>query len=253
LAPSTAVVIAAAGRGHRAGCGRATASSTQPPRGGDAPKQWAMLGGAPLVVHSFRFFDRLPEIDRIVVGLDAESLDSTERRAFLGSAHGKKVQLVAGGSHRQETVWRALQALQPAPEIVLIHDAARPFPPLEAVRECMAAAGAHGGAILARPVTETVKRVDDRLRVVETPERRTLWAAQTPQGFRYAELVEAYRQQADCLADFSDDAGIFEAWGGCVQIVPAPPANLKVTLPEDFERAEKLLKARGRQEPGGVS
>ena len=224
---SVAVVIAAAGSGTRLpGC---------------VPKQWRLLGGIPLIVHSFRFFDALPAVAQIALALDPETLSRPDRLRFLESTLGTAVRLVRGGSSRQESVWNALGALDPAPEIVLVHDAARPFPPQDAVAACIESARRHGGAILARPVIETIKRAGPGLLVEETLDRRTLWAAQTPQGFRHADLVRAYRAVENQLEDFTDDAAIFEAGGGRVQIVEGPERNFKVTHPEDFLRAEKEL------------
>jgi len=232
------VVIAAAGSGTRLP--------------GGEPKQWRLLGGIPLIAHSFRFFDALPAVAQIALALDPETLSRPDRLRFLESTLGTAVRLVRGGSSRQESVWNALGALDPAPEIVLVHDAARPFPPQDAVAACIESARRHGGAILARPVIETIKRVNSELMVEETLDRRipkrqaeacttNLWAAQTPQGFRHADLVRAYRAVENQLEDFTDDAAIFEAGGGRVQIVEGPERNFKVTHPEDFLRAEKEL------------
>ena len=236
-----AVVIAAAGSGSR-----------MSERAGGPSKQWRLLGGKPLVEYAFRFFDALPVIGQIALAVDLDGwiralLTGLIRAPLAGclrSDAGKPVRLVLGGASRQESVWRALQALEPPPEIVLIHDAARPFPPLDAVGCCIAEAREVGGAILARSVVETVKRTGPDLEVLETLDRANLWAAQTPQGFRYPELVAAYRAAEQRLAGFTDDAAIFEANGGRVRIVPSPDTNLKITLPEDFERAERILAAR---------
>jgi len=130
----------------------------------------------------------------------------------LRSAHGKRVEIVAGAESRQESVWRALRSVRTDVELVLVHDAARPFPPAAAVARAIRAAQEVGGAILACPVVETIKRVGPDGLIVETPERATLWAAQTPQVFRRTELLRAYRAAdvAGALARFTDDAGIFE-------------------------------------------
>ncbi|NQU41899.1 2-C-methyl-D-erythritol 4-phosphate cytidylyltransferase [bacterium] len=208
---------------------------------GETPKQWRLLGDMPLLAHAFWFFDHLDGVEQIAVALDQESLGLPERTAYLKSRQGAPVRLVAGGRHRQESVHRALLALDPKPEIVLIHDGARPFPPISAVRECIRLAAGRKGALLAIPVTDTIKRVDPDMEVVETFDRSTLWAAQTPQGFQYAALMEAYDIARDRLEEFTDDASIFEAAGGSVRIVEGSVLNLKVTHPEDFSRAERIL------------
>jgi 2-C-methyl-D-erythritol 4-phosphate cytidylyltransferase len=226
---SLAVILVAAGSGKRLP--------------GSVPKQWRPLGKIPLLAHSFRFFDAFPQVRQLVVALDAQTLTMPERTDFLRSSHGVRVTLVAGGAERQESVWNALQVLeQSAPDIVMIHDAARPFPPMEGVLQAIETAAKFGGSILARPITETVKRVDGDGKIVETLDRRTLYAAQTPQVFQFPVLVQAYRQLADQLGRFTDDAVIFEAAGGNVLVVNGSENNFKVTHPEDFVRAENLLK-----------
>jgi 2-C-methyl-D-erythritol 4-phosphate cytidylyltransferase len=224
---SVAVIIVAAGSSRRLQ--------------GDVPKQWRLLGGRPLISWSFRFFDAHPRITRLVVALDAATLEQPERLQHLQSAHAKPVQLTAGGVHRQETVWRALQTLPPDTDIVLVHDAARPFPPREGVDACIETARAHGGAILARPVVETIKRINAAGEIVDTIDRANLWGAQTPQGFLFAPLMEAYRAGLEQLERFTDDAGIFESHGGVVRVVMGSDRNFKVTTPEDFHRAEQIL------------
>ena len=224
---SLAVIIVAAGSGKRLP--------------GSVPKQWRLLGGIPLLAHSFRFFDAFPGVQQFAIALDPQTLALPERTTFLTSTHGVTVRLVEGGSERQESVWKALQALDPAPDMVFIHDAARPFPPAEGVQLAIETAAREGGAILARPVTETVKRVNADGLIVETLDRSVLWTAQTPQVFQYDALMRAYEQLAGRLAQFTDDAVIFEAAGGKVQVVNGSENNFKVTHPEDFERAEKLM------------
>jgi 2-C-methyl-D-erythritol 4-phosphate cytidylyltransferase len=229
---TAAALIAAAGRGSRFGA--------------DQPKQWLPLGGEPLVAHSVRFFARLPRVREILVALDPDSLVDAARVDALRRASGTTpLRLVAGSGARQESVWQALQALAerlPLPDLVLVHDAARPFPPVEAVERSLDEAARAGGAILACPLVETVKRANADLEVVETLDRSTLWTAQTPQTFRCAELIEAYRAQEDRLAGFTDDAGLFEAWGGRVRLVESSRINFKITTPEDFARAERWLR-----------
>jgi 2-C-methyl-D-erythritol 4-phosphate cytidylyltransferase len=227
MSSSTAAIIVAAGASRRLP--------------GGVPKQWRPLGGIPLVCHSFGFFDQYAGVDRIVVALDAESVAVPERVRALHSQCGKSVRLVAGGPHRQQTVWNALRAIEGDPEIVLIHDAARPFPPAEGVGECIRVAREFGGAILARPVIETIKRVDESGEIVGTIERDRLWTAQTPQGFRLAPLREAYRLRQGELDRFTDDAGIYESNGGRVRVVPGSDRNFKITTAEDWARAERMI------------
>lgn len=235
-----AAVLVAAGKSKRM-----TATGQDPAVA--APKQWQLLAGRPLVLHSFEFFDRLASVTHIAIALEAESFGDPERRGLFQSAHGKTILFAPGGPTRQGSVWQALRILESAsPEIVAVHDAARPFPPRARVEQAFSQARAGGGAILAQPIVETVKRADAQGRIVETLNRRELWAAQTPQVFRFAPLVEAYRAALPHLSRFTDDASIFEAHGGAVQIIESPPSNFKITRPEDFERAERHLESQDK-------
>ena len=204
-------------------------------------KQWRLLGGQPLVLYALRFFDEHPAVDQIVVAVDDESLRRPDRLRLLESRHGKPVRATPGGSFRQQTVWLALQTLQGEPELVLIHDAARPFPSAEGVEMCLSAAREVGGAILALPVAETIKRATGNGEVARTIDRDSLWAAQTPQVFCYRRLMAAYQVFETELERFTDDAGIFEAHGGRVRLVMGTDANFKITTPEDFARAERRI------------
>jgi 2-C-methyl-D-erythritol 4-phosphate cytidylyltransferase len=127
---------------------------------------------------------------------------------------------------------------------VLVHDAARPLLSLALARACLDALPGWDAAVAATPVTDTVKRAPDGRRVVETLDRRALWAVQTPQVFRRAALEAALDQPDDVLAAATDDAGLVERAGGHVRVVPAPRENLKVTTPLDLQVAELLLRER---------
>jgi 2-C-methyl-D-erythritol 4-phosphate cytidylyltransferase len=226
----SAAIIVAAGSGSRLP--------------GDTPKQWRPLAGIPLIAHSFRFFDALPFVRQIVMVLDRATLATPERLAWLESRSGKAVRFEAGAPSRQESAWKGLLAVDAQCEIALVHDAARPFPPREAVIRAVEAARLQGGAILAVPVIHTIKRADDENRVVETLERSRLWAAQTPQVFRREPLMAAYRAALIHLNAFTDDASIFERAGGRVQLIPGSEGNLKITHEGDFELAERLLREK---------
>ena len=152
---------------------------------------------------------------------------------------GGGIERVLGGASRSESVRNAL-AVAPDAEIVVIHDAARPFATEELVRACIEAvqAGADG-AIAAAPVTDTIKEADNTGRVVRTLDRDVLWSIQTPQAFRAEILRDAL--DSERIADATDDASLVEALGGDVRIVESSARNFKITWPEDLERAEALL------------
>jgi 2-C-methyl-D-erythritol 4-phosphate cytidylyltransferase len=223
-----AVIIPAAGSGSRSGR--------------NIPKQYVELGGEPVLAHTLRAFAGLPGCAEIIVAIDEEWRAVAERC-------GRGIELarfVAGGTERQHSIANALAALAGRPELVLVHDAARPcIAPALAERVAVAAA-LHGAAIPALPINETVKRVDAAGVIVETIPRSDLRAAQTPQGFRRELLERAYAHASRTALLGTDDASLVEALGEPVHVVEGDPANIKITLPEDFARAERYLASIGR-------
>ena len=221
---TVAALIVAAGRGERAG--------------GGIPKQYRPLGGRPLLAHTVNVFARHRAIRHVQVVI---GLDDTEH--YRAAARGfDLLPPVSGGSTRQDSVLRGLEALAATgPETVLIHDGARPLVDAGTITRTLAAVGAKRGAIAAVPVTDTLKA--ERAGVATAgPDRTGLWRAQTPQAFRFAEILAAHRARAG--ADLSDDAAVAEAAGLEVALVAGSEDNIKVTAPEDFARAERILLGR---------
>ena len=226
---SVAALIVAAGRGVRFG--------------GDTPKQFATIGGKPLLFHSIEIFERMPEFDEIWLVLPAGFVAEFERR-YDPSAYRKIAGRVAGGAHRQDSVIAGLTAMPPTTEIAAIHDAVRLFASSEAIREAVARARQTGAAILARPAVDTAKRCDDKRRVIETIPRDQLWLAETPQVFQFDVICRAYaKASADGVA-VTDDAGAVERLGLPVEVVRSPSPNPKITTPDDLRFAEWLLLER---------
>ena len=210
---SAVAIVPAAGRGLRAGQSR--------------NKALAPFGGEPLLARTLRALAAAPEIDRIVVAVRPE--DERETRA-IAEGVGKPVTVVIGGETRTQSVARALAGA--AGEIALIHDAARPFVSPELIGRCVAAARAHGSAIAALPLTDTVSEVRGG-RIVKTPDRSALTRVQTPQAFRYEEIARAYAMIAPGET-FTDDAGVYARYVGAPLTVPGEARNVKLTYPEDF-------------------
>ncbi len=217
-------LIVAAGRGERLGS--------------SGPKALVALSGRPMLEWSVAALRGAPAIGTIVVALPAEALDAAPAGCVA----------VAGGAERSHSVRAALAAAPAEADVVLVHDAARPLVTPELVARCLAALDEDGGpwdaAIAAAPVTDTVKRAADGVRVSETLSRSELWAVQTPQVFRRAALERALARSDSELAQATDDAMLVERDGGRVRVVPAPAENLKVTTPVDLRLAELLLAAR---------
>jgi 2-C-methyl-D-erythritol 4-phosphate cytidylyltransferase/2-C-methyl-D-erythritol 2,4-cyclodiphosphate synthase len=208
--------------------------------GGDRPKQYLPLAGKPLLRHCLERFCRHPRIDRVraVVHPDDAPLyaEASDGLALL--------EPVPGGATRQDSVRLGLESLAgEAPQLVLIHDGARPLPGLALIDRVVDGLGAHMAVLPALPVTDTLKRGEDGA-VAATVDRTGLFRAQTPQGFVYDRILEAHRRFAG--AKMTDDAALAEACGLTVALVAGDEDNVKITEPADLARAERLLLASWR-------
>ncbi len=228
-----AVVIVAAGRGLRAGA---------PDQ--HLPKQYRQLAGASVLARTLDAFLAHPAIGRVQTVIGAQDADFFAESVRVLADHAKLLPPVIGGDTRQESVFAGLHALRhEPPEIVLVHDAARPFVSAALIDAAIDAARAHSAAIPAIPVTDTIKEVDDAGRVTATPERARLRAVQTPQAFDYRLLLDAHaRARAEALCAFTDDGALAEWAGGAVTVFAGDPANVKLTVAADFAAAEQRLR-----------
>jgi len=207
-------LLVAAGRGERLGA--------------SGPKAFVLVAGRPLYEWSLEALHAAPSVDHVVIAVPED---------VVGIEHS-----VAGGASRSESVRNALAAAPDDP-VVLVHDAARPLVTPELVEACVAGLEGFDAVVAAAPVTDTIKHAPGPDLVVDrTLDRSALWAVQTPQVFRRDWLERALAQDAATLAAATDDAGLVEALGGRVGIVPAPRENLKVTTPVDLQVAELLLR-----------
>ncbi len=215
---TVAVIIVAAGRGTRAGAG--------------LPKQWRDLAGQPVLAHTVA---ALAGFGRVIVVLHPD--DMARGLALFGGA----VTLIAGGDSRDQSVRNALEALDGTQiSKVLIHDGARPLVPRDLVERVLAALDHAPAAAPALPVTDALWRGAEG-QVTGTQDRTGLWRAQTPQGFRFAEILAAHRAHPGGAAD---DVEVARAAGLAVDIVTGSEDNLKLTYPQDFARAEAILRSR---------
>jgi 2-C-methyl-D-erythritol 4-phosphate cytidylyltransferase/2-C-methyl-D-erythritol 2,4-cyclodiphosphate synthase len=228
MTSKVAAIIVAAGRGHRAG--------------GEMPKQYRLIGGEPVIRAALAAFAGHPQIDAVqpVIHTDDEA---QFRAATAGLARLRAP--VAGGASRQVSVHAGLEALRgTAPDIVLIHDAARPFVSDALIAGAIAAASEHGAAVPAVAVADTVKKVDAQGTITATIDRNELRIVQTPQAFSYNLIVNAHgRAAAADRSDFTDDAALAEWAGHRVKVFPGDSANVKLTTNEDFARAGALRMA----------
>jgi 2-C-methyl-D-erythritol 4-phosphate cytidylyltransferase len=184
----------------------------------------------------------MPEIAEIVVATEPESIEAL-RALFARVAPDREAHIVRGGATRQQSVCHGLCAVSGACEAVLVHDGARPLVSAGDIRTGMSEVTVGRAALLAAPVVDTIKAVDPESRQVRrTLDRRTLWAAQTPQLARIAELRTAHeRARADGF-EATDDAALLERIGVAVIVVPSTSENFKVTHPDDVTRATALLR-----------
>lgn len=225
---SIAVVVVAAGKGERA-----SASQT------DDPKQYRALSGVPVLSRTVQAFLDHPAISQVLVVIHP---DHAERYAQLGLSDPRLLPPVVGGATRQASVLEGLKALAPArPDLVLIQDAARPFAAPAVIGDVIAVLDQYDGALPTLPITDTIKRTLDDREIVATEDRSQLAAAQTPQGFRFGQIFSAHMRASTIRRQFTDDAEIAEWAGLRVAMVMGDRDNIKITHPEDFVRAERIL------------
>lgn len=230
---SVGIVIVAAGRGERAGSP------------GEGPKQYRAIGGRAVIAHTLERFVTWPQAAKIVIVIHHDD-ESLLRSALNQVAGSPDVEIAFGGATRQQSVLAGLRQLQGSGVThVMIHDAVRPFFDHDLLDRVAEALAAGAPAVLpAMPVTDTLKRADGHALVVETVPRAGLHAAQTPQSFRFADILAAHEKAAaDGRTDFTDDAAIAE-WNGLpVTLVTGSADNIKLTIKRDIAMADEKLSA----------
>ncbi len=224
-------VIVAAGRGTRAGAG--------------GPKQYRPLAGRTVLAWTVETFLDHPRIDGVRVVIHRDDREEYETAMADSLRHAKLLPPATGGAERQDSVRLGLESMADKPPAhVLIHDAARPFIDVGTITRVIEALSDHDGAIAALPVHDTIKRAKEGERIETTVSREALWRAQTPQGFRFGEILAAHRAAAG--RTLTDDAAVAEAAGLDVALVTGSPDNMKITQAEDFGMAETLLGRKAR-------
>lgn len=211
--------------------------------GGQIPKQFLEIAGAPILAHTISRFIECDDIAAIAVALPADRFDEFRARN-RGARSIKPIFYVNGGTERSDSILNALEAVAELnPEIVAVHDAVRPFVTTAQISAVITKAKEVGAAILALPATDTIKEVEHGL-IVRTIDRRRIWRAQTPQAFRYELLMQA-NQEARAAglpsALTTDDSLLVERLGVPVAVVEGSPNNIKITTPEDLILAENLF------------
>jgi len=227
--PSFAVILPAAGKSSRFG--------------GREKKPFVNLDGTAVWLRTANLFANRTDVVQTILVISPNDRELVQRRyaanlMFLG------VKVVDGGAERSDSVANALSQLKPEADFVAIHDAVRPCTPAALIDAVFAAATKEGAAILGLAVADTLKRVDNQMKVTQTVPRIGLWQAQTPQVFRKDWLLEAYGKRTGGGKDVTDDAQLVEAAGHPVRVVPGSPFNLKVTTNADLKIASQFLKLK---------
>lgn len=220
------VIVPAAGRGERSGS--------------EVPKQFVRLAGQAVIVHAVNAFLAFEQCVDIVVAVDGEWCE----RAAEMLAGDARVRVVEGGSERQHSIARALESLGSDTSIILVHDAARPCVQSALIERIVEAAEALAAVIPVLGIADTVKRIDDNGVVTATIAREHLRVAQTPQGFKRELLEQAYAHALEFGVVGTDDASLVEAFGIGVHVIDGDRDNIKITVADDFARAEYILARR---------
>jgi 2-C-methyl-D-erythritol 4-phosphate cytidylyltransferase len=215
-------------------------------------KQFTDLGGTPILIHTLRKFAAVDAVSEIWIALRENEI--TGFRARLESEAKdvlkKKVEFVVGGEHRQQSVENALNAVvAAADDIVLVHDAVRPFVTAEIIREVIEAASKYGAAIAGLPAVDTVKQVErtsEGALIKATIPRSGVVMAQTPQGFHYSVIKKTFDEASADGFLGTDESSLVERSGHDVAVVMGSPRNIKITAPADMELAEFYLKSTDR-------
>jgi 2-C-methyl-D-erythritol 4-phosphate cytidylyltransferase len=203
--------------------------------GGGLPKQFRDWDGRPLLQVTVEAFlaPGMPVLAGIALAVPEAHVEEACSWSF-----GVPYKVVSGGATRQESVWLALRELPDQPMApVMIHDAVRPFPPTAPLWEALEALNRFDGVLLGEPSTDTLKRVDAQGRVLRTEPREEFFRAQTPQIARLGTWLKAFRAAEEAGFVGTDDASLLERLGLAVKLVPSPSSNLKLTTPEDWQRA----------------
>lgn len=207
-------------------------------------KQYIALSGIPILRHTLNIFDRCPQVSRIILVVPQEDFDFCRTDILTPAKLEKTVNLVAGGSERQDSVYNGLQTIEPDDGIVVIHDGVRPFLRQKHLIACIKDAAKFGACIIGIPAFDTVKQVNAKCEIVQTHRRDTLWLAQTPQAFRAKLIKKAHETAKQDGFVGTDDASLVERLGQTVKIIPGSRNNIKITSPEDLDLARAILGSR---------
>lgn len=213
--------------------------------GASVNKQYLLLGGRPILAHTLSVFEKSPLIAGICLVIPEDEIPYCREQIVEACGFRKVIEIVPGGRERQNSVLNGLNALQrhaSTEDVVLIHDGVRPFILPALITESITVARSGDGALVAVPAKDTIKTVKDGI-VINTPDRETLWQAQTPQSFLFNAIHDAHCSAMEAGFSGTDDASLFERHNRIVRIVRGDYRNIKITTPEDLILAEAFLAA----------
>ncbi len=207
-------------------------------------KQYLDLAGRPILAYSLMAFDACDKIESIFLVIPEEDLDYCQKNILSLIKLQKKVNLVPGGTHRQDSVYKGLQALDDKTDTVVIHDGVRPFIRSEQLTACIIGAKETGACILGVPAGDTLKRVGKSGIIEKTLVRDAIWLAQTPQAFQYHLIIKAHEKARQYGYSGTDDALLVERLGVSVKMINGSKSNIKITSREDLKLARAMLQAK---------
>ena len=232
LLPKTVAIIPAAGAGIR--------------MGGDRPKQFLELEGRPILQVTLERFQQSPDVDGIIVVVPSAEVGYCRREIVERHDLEKVKRVIAGGERRQDSVRLGIEASGGEYEFVLIHDGVRPLIQPDLISRIVLSAREDGAVIAALPAKETVKEVDENGLVTKTHDRRKVWLIQTPQAFRYQDILMAHRRAVEeGWEGVTDDSLLLEKMGIPVKVIEGSEENIKITTPHDLELARRIMQIRG--------
>lgn len=227
--PRVFALVPAAGMGKRMGA--------------DINKQYLLLDGMPIIARTLQVFQESDLIDGIILVTPLQEIPFCRREIVERFDLTKVLAIVPGGAERQHSVFNGLRELMhhaADDDIVMIHDGVRPFIDNRILHQVRETACCHGAALVAVPVKDTIKTVHDGM-VIGTPDRSTLWQAQTPQAFRFGLILQSHSAADQDHFLGTDDCSLVERAGGTIGIVTGSYRNIKITTPEDIQLAENFL------------
>lgn len=206
----------------------------------ETPKPYLQLSGRTILEHTIRRFLSLDELNQVIVATSEEYIHTAKQILQNVLPEGIKGRCLVGGRERQDSIYNALGEVWDV-DLVIVHDAVRPFVKLSHITKCCDVAAQVGGAILGVPAKDTIKRIDEQQMIVETLSRKFLWQAQTPQVFQKSMILEAYQKARKDSFAGTDDASLVERLGKQVKMVEGERSNFKITYPLDLELAQLLI------------